>query len=138
MTSRFRTILVPHDLSAHATRALRLAATLAGPDGRLVVLLVVPEFVNRLAQAASLRDGRRRLEAIVARTLGRRGGPVVTIRVEAGDPFRRIDRAARGADLIVMCTRGRTGIPHLVIGSVAEKVVRHARVPVLTFRPDAR
>jgi nucleotide-binding universal stress UspA family protein len=43
--------------------------------------------------------------------------------------------AARGADLIVMSTMGRTGLSHLLVGSVAEKVVRHAPVPVLTLRP---
>jgi len=43
--------------------------------------------------------------------------------------------ATRGVDSIVMATAGRTGLAHLLIGSVAEKVVRHAPVPVLTVRP---
>ena len=42
--------------------------------------------------------------------------------------------AAVGADLIVMATQGRSGIPHLLIGSVAERVVRHSTKPVLTVR----
>ena len=46
--------------------------------------------------------------------------------------------AARGADAIVMATEGRTGLTHLLIGSVAEKVVRHAPVPVLVLRAGAR
>jgi len=46
-------------------------------------------------------------------------------------------QAARAADSIVMATLGRTGLAHLVIGSVAEKVVRHSPVPVLTLRPSA-
>jgi nucleotide-binding universal stress UspA family protein len=47
-----------------------------------------------------------------------------------------IMQAARelGSDLIVMGTHGRTGLAHLVIGSVAEKVVRKSTVPVLTVR----
>jgi nucleotide-binding universal stress UspA family protein len=80
---------------------------------------------------------RRRLEALVARTVRGQKRPRVECRVVLGDPFRRIVDAARRADAIVMSTAGRTGLSHLVIGSVAEKVVRHARVPVLTI-PAAR
>jgi nucleotide-binding universal stress UspA family protein len=43
--------------------------------------------------------------------------------------------ASADVDSIVMATHGRTGLEHLLIGSVAEKVVRHATVPVLTIRP---
>ena len=42
-----------------------------------------------------------------------------------------------GADLIVLATHGRTGLKHLLIGSVAERVVRHSHVPVLTLRSNA-
>jgi len=38
-------------------------------------------------------------------------------------------------DLIVMATHGRTGLPHIIMGSVAERVVRHSPVPVLTIKP---
>jgi nucleotide-binding universal stress UspA family protein len=41
-----------------------------------------------------------------------------------------------GADLIVMATHGRTGLSHLVLGSVAEHVIRHARCPVLAMRDN--
>jgi nucleotide-binding universal stress UspA family protein len=43
---------------------------------------------------------------------------------------------AEGADLIVMGTHGRTGLSHAFFGSVAEHVVRHSRVPVLTARDE--
>jgi nucleotide-binding universal stress UspA family protein len=135
----FRTILVPHDFSAHANRALELAASLAGADGRLIVLHVVaslPEGANRIAKQV-LADERRRLSRLVARWTAAHGAPAIECRVEAGDPYRHIADAAREADSVVMCTVGRTGLPHLVIGSVAEKVVRHASVPVLTIRPAA-
>lgn len=56
------------------------------------------------------------------------GSPVSLIAEEA-------DR--QGADLIVMGTHGRTGVPHMLLGSVAEGVVRSASCPVLTIRPDA-
>jgi nucleotide-binding universal stress UspA family protein len=41
------------------------------------------------------------------------------------------------ADLIVMGTHGRSGLPHMLVGSVTEKIVRAASCPVLTIRPDA-
>lgn len=53
-----------------------------------------------------------------------------------GEPWRAINDTAQqgGMDLIVMGTHGRTGVAHLTLGSVAEKVVRHAHCPVLTVR----
>ena len=55
-----------------------------------------------------------------------------------GPPFLEILRYAKevNADLIVMGTHGRSGLVHMLIGSVAEKVVRKAPCPVLTVRPD--
>jgi len=142
----FRRILVPHDGSVPATRALQLAAELArGRGGRLLVLQAVPPyFVAGVppAEAAAwvpspefLAGERRRLETITARAVSGRNAPTVDCRVDMGDPFDRIMEAARDVDSIVMATSGRTGLAHLLIGSVAEKVVRHARVPVLTIRP---
>jgi nucleotide-binding universal stress UspA family protein len=58
-------------------------------------------------------------------------------RVLVGDPFLQIMAGSRTNDLVVMTTAGRTGLSHLMIGSVAEKVVRHPPVPVLTNRPSA-
>lgn len=137
MSTPFRTILVPHDLSGHANRALALAARIAGPEGRLLVLHVTPDAYNAAWRAKTIREGRRSLERVVARRRASRGWPAVECRVEAGDARRQITKAARGADAVVLCTAGRTGLAHLLIGSIAEKVVRHAPVPVLTFRPEA-
>jgi nucleotide-binding universal stress UspA family protein len=57
--------------------------------------------------------------------------------VRGFDPPRDIVNVAglAGVDLIVMATHGRTGIAHFLLGSTTEKVVRHARCPVLTVRP---
>jgi len=142
----FRRILVPHDFSAHATRALKIAADLARAHaGRLLVLHVItpfhpvtafPEEGVALVSEADLMTGERsRLEALVARTLGRRRTPPVRCMVTIGDPYHRIADAARGVDVVVMSTAGRTGLAHILIVSVAEKVVRHAPVPVLTIPP---
>lgn len=59
----------------------------------------------------------------------------VTTRVESGVAHDAIVTAAEGADLVVMGTHGRTGLPHLLLGSVAERVVRTSPKPVLTVPP---
>lgn len=148
MAMPFRRILVPHDGSEHATRALEIAARLAAQArGRLVVLRAVqpllafgdlgaeettPWIPPEEVVASELRD----LEGLVRRVLRARRGPPAECRVVVGDAYRSIMDAAREVDLIAMGTHGRTGLAHLVIGSVAEKVVRHAPVPVLTIPPD--
>jgi nucleotide-binding universal stress UspA family protein len=65
--------------------------------------------------------------------------PQVSVHVRDGNTFLEILQSARDfrSDLIVMGTHGRTGIAHLVIGSVAEKVVRASSVPVMTVRAPA-
>ncbi len=150
MSALFRTILVPHDFSNHATRALKVAAKLAeGGRSRLIVLHAIAPFypitglppaegMAWIPPADLIAQERQRLEKLVARTVKGRGAPRVDCRVVIGDPFQCIIEAARYADSIVMPTEGRTGLSHLLIGSVAEKVVRHAPVPVLTLRTPRR
>lgn len=145
MARLFRRVLVPHDLSEPAARALEVAADLAErAGGRLVVLHVLTPFepATGFTDAATwvperelMAGARKTLRDMVERTLGRRRASKVEYRVTLGDPYRRITDPALRVDSIVMSTAGRTGMSHLVIGSVAEKVVRHARVPVLTIGP---
>src|SRR5262245_36810344 len=153
MSRLFRKILVPHDFSKEATQALRVAAELAaGAKGRLIIVHAIPNvypvaglppmapvgwYPPPLAPAELVAAEQRRLETLVSRTLRGRGPPRTTCRVVTGDPYQCIMDAARGATTIVMSTLGRTGLPHLLLGSVASKVVRHAPIPVLTIRPRA-
>jgi nucleotide-binding universal stress UspA family protein len=141
----FRRLLVPHDLSDHADDALEVASQLTGPDGELVVLHVVVPFVPiGSPTAVSLQmpvcemkeDAIRHLKRVIAERLGPRRARA-QIEVVVDDPYRGIIDHSRGCDAIVMSTRGRTGLAHLVIGSVAEKVVRHSAIPVLTLGPEA-
>jgi nucleotide-binding universal stress UspA family protein len=134
--------------SVHADHARHVAAQIAGPKGTLVVLHVVALYVpvgdmplsglapyispEELAQGA-----RRRLERAVARLRAGQRAPKTIAQVAIGGPYRCIVAASRGMHAIVMSTAGRTGLSHLVIGSVAEKVVRHSPIPVLTLRPRA-
>lgn len=144
MPTLFRRILVPYDFSAPARAGLRVAAELAGAArGRLDVLHVLAPYpltgltpadgIPYIAPEDLAPPVRMRLEKEVRSALGRRRVPA-RCRVVVGDAAQEIVAAARGADSIVMATAGRTGLEHLLIGSVAEKVVRHASCPVLTIR----
>jgi nucleotide-binding universal stress UspA family protein len=140
-SSLFRHILVPHDFSEQATVALTTAGRLAkAHGGKLSVLYVLEPFCPPPADVPfmpTLGDlvpkQKRLLEQLVTKTLGRRR-PQCTVRVEIGEAAQHIINAGRGVDSIVMATSGRTGIAHFLVGSVAERVVRHATVPVLTLR----
>lgn len=135
--SLFRHVLVPHDFSPQATVALKTAAQLAKAHrGKLTVLhVLVPFYMPADVPFGMPAVGEQRqvLQRLVTKALGA-GGPPVTVRVDIGDASQRIIDAARRADSIVMATSGRTGVAHFLIGSVAERVVRHATVPVLTLR----
>jgi nucleotide-binding universal stress UspA family protein len=83
-------------------------------------------------------DALRGLEAAVAEA-GKLGARHVTSKLLTGVPWQQIVEAAQhepGLDLIVIGTHGRTGISRVLLGSVAEMVVRHAPCPVLTVRLD--
>jgi len=143
VTTLFRKILVPFDFSTPATQALRAAVDLAAArKGRLLVLHAIPPYYPAgegppwFPPDDVIAADRRRLAAIAKKAAGRR--VKVAAQVVVGNPYEEILRAARGMDAIVMATHGRSGLAHLVIGSVAEKVVRHATVPVLTIRPRGR
>ncbi|MCE9572843.1 MAG: universal stress protein [Deltaproteobacteria bacterium] len=150
----WKTILVPHDFSSCANHAAALARDVARATGARLILAHVAEIPTGLgADTAIVPEGggapiklrdyaltsaSERLEDIAARL--RKDDMTVSITVVMGGPVDEILRAATdaGADLIVMGTHGRTGLRHLITGSVTEKVVRHASVPVLTVRvPDA-
>jgi nucleotide-binding universal stress UspA family protein len=144
MAQRLERILVPHDFSEASDAALEMAADLAAfQRGRLLVLHAIepfhppPEVVTWLRDTQQIGPQLERLEQLVAARLGPRRVPV-DCRVVVGHPVQAILEAAVDADLIVMATQGRTGIPHLLIGSVAERIVRHSTKPVLTVRAGRR
>ena len=148
-TTLFRRILVPHDFSEFADHALDVAADLAAAHrGSITVLHVLTPFYSGpgyptqaeiawTPPAEMAAERRERLARLVRERLGARARRV-TCKVATGEALPTILAAARTADSIVMTTLGRTGLAHLLIGSVAEKVVRHATVPVLTLRPPTR
>jgi nucleotide-binding universal stress UspA family protein len=144
--TEFKRILVPYDFSPHSAQALRTAARLLAPGGRLILLNVVgqvlpvsdvatPGMITFITGRELVEKGRRELARVIAKAVPAELRKRVESKVVIGDPRLRIVAEARKADLVVMSTVGRTGLAHLLIGSVAETVVRHSPVPVLTVRP---
>ncbi len=135
---------MPYDFSKSAAKALGVGADLAARhDGSLLVVHAIPPVYPTHGRpippsAGEVAMVEARLVEDVARIVrGRRVGRVRS-RVMIGPPAGCILEAARRADAIVMGTLGRSGLPHLLLGSVAERVIRHAEVPVLTVRAGAR
>jgi nucleotide-binding universal stress UspA family protein len=146
MKIKIAKILCPVDFSPSSDHALEYACAFAeayqaelklihvfeasvSPYSYSELELPNPELMQNLQE-----DFRQRLENLAGRA--RERCPQVYHEMLFGKPFTEIIAAAREwhADVIVMGTHGRTGIEHLLIGSVAEKVVRKSPCPVLTVR----
>lgn len=132
-------IIVPLDTSDVSARALDAATKLAGSfDARITLLIVLDTAVrNGLREAAESesvmieREAESYLGAIAEGM--RRSGMSVTMTVVDGlDPAAAISEASESenADLIVMCTHGRTGAERWLLGSVTDRVIRSSTVPV--------
>jgi nucleotide-binding universal stress UspA family protein len=142
----YKRILVPVDGSGTSRLALRHAVALAKEQGAELRLVYILERIQAWAaegpvdvESVLRESGRAVLEE--AQKVAREGGVAAeTAVVDAG--VQRIarciaeDAGSWNADLIVMGTHGRRGIDHLILGSVAEGVVRTARVPVLLVRGE--
>ena len=132
MPTTIRQILCPTDFSETSRRAIAHATVIARWYGASLSVLHVCD-----SSGAMLGRIREQIAASCAEATGS-GVPVIVL-VDPGRPAAAIvDRAASmGADLIVIGTHGAGGFEHLVLGSVAEKVLRKAGCPVLTVPPHA-
>jgi nucleotide-binding universal stress UspA family protein len=147
-------ILAPTDFSSASVLALDAAAILAKQFGASITLLFVydPTLLSPLyalpGAAAMLEatpfadfeaNARKGLEQIRGERLADIAQVDLVIRRHA-NPAEGICEAAKdlGSDLVVLSTHGRSGLSHMLIGSVAERVVRHAPCPVLTLRTKAK
>lgn len=142
----FKAILVPVDFSKHSAAALDFAIDLASRYGASIELLYVYEpignslpdhYVLVSQEQEDLVIGRFQQQLDAERKRAQDAGatsPVTTLLM--GSARQRIlDYASdKKHDLIVMGTHGRTGFSHLLLGSVAETVIRRAPCPVLTVR----
>jgi nucleotide-binding universal stress UspA family protein/mono/diheme cytochrome c family protein len=145
MTADIKRILVPIDFSANSTRALEYACRLAvkfGASIHLVHVCEVPSMMSASmdAYAIAYTDWSQRLgeeaELQLNREAARISDLTVTTEVLFGNPAMSIIDAATAnrIDLIVMGTHGHGAVMHMVMGNVAERVVRGAPCPVLTVR----
>jgi nucleotide-binding universal stress UspA family protein len=152
----FKRVLVPLDGSRDGARAVEYAAEVAKRFGAEVVLLRVvppgklpamglsgataPETVQIMVEQSEEQERQDKAAArrylAGQRTAVEAAGAAVSAMVEVGDPAAVILTAARQekADLIVMTTRGRSGVKRAFLGSVADAVVRGTKLPVLVIR----
>jgi len=148
MTIDVRTILVPIDFSPNAGSVLEWAAHLAEEHQSKLVLLHayhLPVDFQQLEGAYLPPDFWTQVKADASQNLDRyaaelrRRGLEVETAIHEGYPASVIEEEARArrADLIVIGTRGHTGLKHLLLGSVAERVVQKAPCPVLTVKTPA-
>lgn len=139
-------ILCPVDLSEQSATVAEYAKTLAAPlnatvyvlycvpsmnqyEGFKVLSITIDSFVGNVTEAAEAAMD----EFVTHNFAGTNAEGIVII----SDPFEGILKIAeeKNVDMIVMGTHGRHGVDRMLFGSVAEKVVKHAGVPVLTVRP---
>ena len=142
---KLKAILVPIDFSESSLKALRYALPLAENFGAKITLIHVveprisPEEMVLSSDIVELRnvlvkDGWQKLKSLCHQTIKPAIASDTVVKV--GRPYEEIVAAAKThkADLIIIATRGYTGLKHFFIGSTAERVVRHAPCPVLTVR----
>jgi nucleotide-binding universal stress UspA family protein len=141
ITGSWRRVLVPLDGSAFSSWAIRRACALLQRPAVTVTLLQVVEAPERMASELAFRLDPRHREACGRLEVLRDALRARSIRAEAemrfGDPASEILReTVEGLhDVVVMATHGRTGLPRLLMGSVAQRVIRASPVPVLLLRP---
>jgi nucleotide-binding universal stress UspA family protein len=142
-----KTILAPTDFSQHSEHAVRYACSLAERLGATLHLIHVlseiipagpdPLLMPVMPPQSYQENEQRAKEALQALPKPGWGKPpAVETAVRWGSPVEAIVDYSReqAIDLIVIATHGRTGLSHVLLGSVAERIVREAPCPVLTIR----
>jgi nucleotide-binding universal stress UspA family protein len=150
---RIGAILHPTDFSGNAREAmvysLALAIEFESPVHIICIVnraalegdeLLLGTLASSELESIGLRNAQERMEELVDWIRKEAPGVKVTTEVVIGIPFVEIVKSARtrNSGLIVMGTHGRSGLAHLMIGSTAEKVVRHAPCPVLVVPTKGR
>jgi nucleotide-binding universal stress UspA family protein len=142
MKKDFNRIILPVDGSDGATRAVRKALHLAKETGVDVTALYVIEFpylasvelsyTHSTAMETIKKQGNEVLEQV--KKLGLRLGVNVKTKLVEGIPDDQIIKEAKKDDLIIMGCKGRTALSRILVGSVCEKVIHHAKSPVMVIR----
>lgn len=140
----FRKVLCPIDFSDDSRHALELAAELTAPGGAGIALLHVIEPAITFSNVPMGESNLQAMDRFVAHEIARWASDLdkkvsvpVTTEIKIGRPgvqTLNVLDADPSFDLVVMGSHGRTGIMRVLLGSVAEKVLRHAGCPVLIAR----
>jgi len=142
---QIKSIMLATDFSEASKAAGRYAITLSTITGaHLHVLHVIneldePQRVMIPHEAFRILEQELETQAVAAlKKFCAEGAADIatTIHAVVGNPFQQIIKASKelGVDMIIMGTHGRTGVELVIVGSTAERVVRHSRIPVLTVR----
>ncbi len=144
----FRKILCPTDFSPGSRQAMRVAVRLADEAGAEIVLVHAwyvppmaygPEYALAAELVQEIQESARAALSAALREATALGAKRLTSQLRTGPARHEIVEVLErdpGFDLVVMGTHGRTGLARVLLGSVAEGVVRHAPCPVLAVRPD--
>ncbi len=142
----YQKILVPLDGSELAEQILPTVIAIAADENAEILLLRVPDtMISDLLAPEALGTIREHAETEAVHYLARlsadlraKGIKVQPYVIRTDSVYSTILNTAEelGADLIAMSTHGRSGLPRLVMGSVADDVVRYASLPVLLIRPQ--
>ena len=147
MMRPIKKILVPTDFSPYSDYALQYASMMAGAfKARILLIHVIEPLTYSVTDTLTVTNHFEALKTLAKPLLEnirkrfQKKGLKVEINLLTGIPYREIINKARQTktDMIVMGTHGRTGMEHILLGSVAEKVVRLAPCPVVTVRPVVR
>lgn len=154
---KIKKVLAPVDLSSLSKLGVRYALEIANSqDAEVVIYNVLTVEETPFPQGAEEWVAKQTDVPKVKKTLERRSKQLerfvadefasftsnnrVRLEIEIGTPYKKIVEKAKqeGVDMIVMSTHGRTGVMHMLIGSVTERVVRRAPCPVLAVPPPEK
>jgi len=140
-------IVVPIDFSEHSQKGLRYALAFAAQfEAEVILVHIVEQMVypgDWMYPPLAVTDfATEKREQMIERLRALDAGSGVTTKhiVRVGRAWQEVIEIAREekGDLIILATHGYTGLKHVLLGSVAEKIVRHAPCPVLSVRPEER
>lgn len=136
-------VIVPTDFSDRSDKAVRYALALAAePNAEIIFAHIVEPYTSTpdmvmidiaALESSAIRTARKFLRRLVIKN---EASVRCSSEVRVGKPWFEIVKLAKesGADLIIVSTHGRTGLAHVLLGSTAEQIVRHAGCPVLVVR----
>jgi len=142
-------ILFPCDLSENASKILPYVLSISEAYNCTIYLLHVVEDLGKwgkvyiphtsmdVLQKEALKGAEKAMDRFSEEPALEGLGTKLQRRIVSGDPATEIVKAieAEGIDMVIMATHGRKGLEHVILGSVAENVVRKSPVPVMTVNP---